>query len=128
MSNEDLVARVGRELQEWAKRFGVLDATLAKAREYLPPDGSRNGVPFKELKLEYGSMELVFDQGVDDMRHFVRVKFSIRYKKPRFRDRDWVGSFDATFTGTGFLSTCKFTLDDDLLRELRKPPVVKIEG
>jgi hypothetical protein len=54
----------------------------------------------------------------------VTLSYSIDYRKPRFRDRPTVGKFEVTFLSRGFLASAKFEIDDDLLRELRKPPKV----
>ncbi len=127
MPESGTLGRVRTDLLEWAEQHRIREAALAKAGEYLTPSGSRNGVPFSELKLVYIGLEFTFELGGEDgLWPSVRASYLIEFKRPRFRDRGTVGSFNATFLDSGFLSTAKFHLDDALLRELRRVP--KSEG
>ncbi|MGV3614860.1 MAG: hypothetical protein ACO1SV_05945 [Fimbriimonas sp.] len=123
MTEEDPLGRIGRELREWMRRHDVRGAADAKALEYLPPGGSRKGVPFSELKTVFAATRLLFELGGDsDVSPNVTVSYNIDFRRPRFRYRPTVGRFEVTFLSNGRLASTKFEIDDDLLRELRKPP------
>lgn len=121
--SDDTLLRVGGDLREWMTRHRIREAADEKAKEYFNPAWSRNGVPFSELKLLFSFSRLLFElKDYEELEPAVTLTYSIAYKKPRFRDRSKIGTFEATFLSNGFLSSAKFEIDDDLLRELRKPP------